>query len=625
MSKGHKRSKRLKSEKSKIKLKTKRSVTSLPKGLNITDTSFKVKKILIREQLKQRSETEILSSRKLNIDDLLTRFRHYNSTVREDALRQLKDILSRNSPKTLHSHVNSLLRGIAALSLDKERNVRTSSFHALDFILGRISTRHVTPLREIVISYLSCAMTHIDPRVKEDSLLFLDVLVKNCDSVVARDSHKILPNFLGMICSVHNQVRPGARLTTTLNSKSTDVKWRIKVLERLANMFVSIVSYRKLCIDARSNVLPIARATRYTRYIPVYSDNVTRVCERNLDKDVSSIGSSSVKETLPVEDVMKYVDLLMPLMSDIWVEVCPDEKVSSYTERTISSEAAALLTSIVVIVQSIVEYIDTLDCNNYDVARTRHWFKDTFHDAYMKNFLSRFPYGKVKPFVHESRKHQENFSQADCMDGCLEQNLGLCQIHAWFTSLFNKKEQFPKSTKTYCVSVVKYLNGAIETWCDSSASSASFSRLIKLLRTLFLQAGPVWYTNCISLSHTLRLIIEASTRLPKKDVQSHLYLIIGDVMLESTLIELHREKAFENFVTILPNLLLRSSIDDVVIRMIGQIVLRFKEYIRKELIAKRKSIIENAKKIDIVGSQDDKRSRLMICNLFYFVDSQIYY
>ncbi|XP_071570479.1 testis-expressed protein 10 homolog [Temnothorax nylanderi] len=620
MSKGHKRSKRLKSEKSKIKLKTKRSVNSLPKGLNITDTSFKVKKILIREQLKQRSETEVLSSRKLNIDDLLTRFRHHNSTVREDALRQLKDILLRNSPKTLHSQLNSLLRGIAALSLDKERNVRTSSFHALDFILGRISNRQLTPLREIVISYLSCAMTHIDPRVKEDSLLFLDVLVKNCDGVLARDSHKILPNFLSMICRLHNQVRPGARLTTTLNSKSTDVKWRIKVLERLANMFISIINYRKICINARSNVLPIARATRYTRYIPVYSDSVTRVCEINLDKDVSSIGSS-VKETLPVEEFVKYVDLLMPLMSDIWLEVCPDEKVESYTEITISSEAAALLSSIVVIIQSIVEYIDTLDCNDYDVNRMRHWFKDTFHDAYMKNFLSRFPYGKVKPFVNESRKHQEDFSRADCMGGCLEQNLGFCQIHVWFTSLFSN-EQFPKSTKTYCVSVMKYLNGAIENWCDSAAS---LSQLIKLLRTLFLQAGPVWYTNCISLSHTLRLIIEASTRLPKKELQSHLYLIIGDVMLESNLNELHREKAFENFVTILPNLLLRSSIDDVVIRMIGQIVLRFKEYIRKELIAKHKSIIENAKKIDIVGSQDDKRSRLMICNLFYFVDSQIYY
>lgn len=52
-----------------------------------------------------------------------------------------------------------------------------------------------------------------------------------------------------------------------------------------------------------------------------------------------------------------------------------------------------------------------------------------------------------------------------------------------------------------------------------------------------------------------------------------------------------REKVFENFITILPSLLLRPSIDDVVIRMIGQIVLRFKEWIRKELVAKHEAII----------------------------------
>lgn len=67
MAKNHKHSKRLKSEKTKIKLKTKKSINQLPKGLNVTDTSFKIKKILIREQLQHRDETEILSTHKLNI------------------------------------------------------------------------------------------------------------------------------------------------------------------------------------------------------------------------------------------------------------------------------------------------------------------------------------------------------------------------------------------------------------------------------------------------------------------------------------------------------------------------------------------------------------------------------
>ncbi|KYM93203.1 Ubiquinone biosynthesis protein COQ7 like protein [Atta colombica] len=66
--------------------------------------------------------------------------------------------------------------------------------------------------------------------------------------------------------------------------------------------------------------------------------------------------------------------------------------------------------------------------------------------VYMKNFLSRFPYDKVKPFIN-------------------------------FTSLFNCNEQFPKSVRSYCISILKYLNSIFEDWCDSS----TLSQLTKLL------------------------------------------------------------------------------------------------------------------------------------------------
>ena len=66
-------------------------------------------------------------------------------------------------------------------------------------------------------------MTHINPCVKEDFLLFLDVLVQNCNSALAKDNHKILSNFLGMICRLHNESSPVAQLMTTLHSKTTNV------------------------------------------------------------------------------------------------------------------------------------------------------------------------------------------------------------------------------------------------------------------------------------------------------------------------------------------------------------------------------------------------------------------
>lgn len=399
--------------------------------------------------------------------------------MRGEALRQLKEILLRYPPNTLHSQLSSLLRGVAALSLDKEKDIRRDSLIALNLILSPISKAQLVPFHEILISYLSCAMTHINSHVKEDSLLFLDVLIQNCGNVLAKNSHKILPNFLGMICSLQGEVKLNRLLKTTLKSKSTSVKWRIKVLERLANIFASVIYYEKL----RMNTIPtkIVEVREHTEYIPVYGDGSIRDCEVDLDKDLSST-TSCTKETIFIEEFVKYVGLLMPLMFDIWLEVCPDEKMENYTEVTNFGEVTALLKNIVEIIQSITEYIDMLKYNVYDAEYTRvkHWFKDTFHNLYMKNFLSRFPYEKANQVINESRKRQEDFSQLKFTEECLEQNLGLCQIHVYFTSLINRNQQLPKVTKNYCISIVKYLNGKLILYIIIFALSFFFLRHINI-------------------------------------------------------------------------------------------------------------------------------------------------
>lgn len=365
----------------------------------------------------------------------------------------------RYPPKILHSQLNSLLRGIAALSLDKEKDVRRDSLHALNLILSPISSEQITPYCDILISYLSCAMTHVNSHIKEDSLLFLDVLMENCGSVLAKNSHKILPNFLGMICRLHSEIKPGRQLTTTLNSKCTNISWRIKVMKRMANVFISIISYEKHCTNVHLNasLTMLTEAKSYTKYVPIYSSNPAQICKIDLDKDLNS-EKSCVEETFSIEEFIKYVDLLMPLMFDIWFEVYPDERIESFTEIIISSEAAALLKSIIEILDSIIEYIDILACDDYGAKHIKYWFKDKFHNAYMKNFLSRFPYSKME-LINESRKHQEDFSQTAFSKGCLKENLALSRIHVWFTSLNNCNKQLPKPTKDYCISVMKYLNG----------------------------------------------------------------------------------------------------------------------------------------------------------------------
>lgn len=62
MGKNARHKKVVKSERAKVKLKAKK----LPKDTNVTDTNFKIKKIIIGKQLESH-DGDLLTSRKLNI------------------------------------------------------------------------------------------------------------------------------------------------------------------------------------------------------------------------------------------------------------------------------------------------------------------------------------------------------------------------------------------------------------------------------------------------------------------------------------------------------------------------------------------------------------------------------
>ncbi|CAL7950958.1 unnamed protein product [Xylocopa violacea] len=625
MGKGHKRLKRLKSEKAKVKLKTK-NAKHLPKGLNITDPSFKVKKIVIREQLKQHDSSEILSRRKLNVKDLLSRLQHHNSTVRQDAVKELKEILCEHSLNLLSSQFGPLLQGICALSLDKERYIRHDSLKVLSLILGPVSNEQLNPYCDVLISYLRCAMTHIDPRIKEDALLFLDVLVQNCSNILARNSYKVLPNFLDMISKLHTEMKPGRQLVTTLNSKNTNVKWRIKVLERLATIFNSIVGFFKSQqIVATDESAKVVNINKDTRYIPIYTHANFHNCEIDFEQ-TNNLKENISEKTLDAEELMKYVELLMPLIFDSWIEVCPDEKNVDNSALLISTEALELLKSIVEIIQLIIECIDILhaECD----VNMKYWFKSNFENLYTKNLLSKFPYNKLGAagsFLSsiKNRKRQQDFTVDKSYDICLGYNLGICQIYIWFTSIQTDDKFMSKLSKKYCTTIINYLNEKLENW--SNINNIVLPQLTKLLRTLFLKASKVWYRNRLDLNETLQSVVNACCNQSKREMQLQLFSVVSDIMLDHTLHELHRDSAFKEFITTLPKLLLKPKIDENTIQIINKIVLRYRDWIKKELVANYDDIIENAKKIDIIGSEDEKRSRLMICNLFYFMDTQIFY
>lgn len=82
-------------------------------------------------------------------------------------------------------------------------------------------------------------MTNIDVSVQEDSLLFLDVVVKYAASLLADNCDKILPIFLSLLSKFHSGQK---KLTIHMSQKWTSINWTVKVLVRLNKVLEVVVA-----------------------------------------------------------------------------------------------------------------------------------------------------------------------------------------------------------------------------------------------------------------------------------------------------------------------------------------------------------------------------------------------
>lgn len=215
----------LKSEKAKVKLKD----VKLKGPQNVTKTDFKVRKIIIPEQLKNVQQVQSGERKKHNINDCLTRLK--NSTSAE-AISNLKEIIL-YQPEDFQKHLEAIIKTVANLSLAIEKNDRKESFKLLDIICSRTSEFNLKPFFPVLVTYLKCAMTHIKAAIQEDSLLMLDLLLKHAPQLVASEKESILSPFLDMISKLRIENNSERTLSLQLGNKITSMKWRKSVLDRL--------------------------------------------------------------------------------------------------------------------------------------------------------------------------------------------------------------------------------------------------------------------------------------------------------------------------------------------------------------------------------------------------------
>lgn len=212
----------LKSEKAKVKLKG----NKLKGPQNVTKTDFKVRKIVISDQL--RNVQEVKGERKTHsVQDCLTRLRNSTSV---EALSNLRDIVL-HQEEDVQKNLEVIVKTVANLSLSIEPNDRRECYRLLNILCGNKNRLGLESFFPVLFTYLKCAMTHIKSGVKESSLTMLSILVKYFPHRIEREKDEILIPFLDMMSNTRNETRS----TTLCNSsnKIVSVKLRLSILDHL--------------------------------------------------------------------------------------------------------------------------------------------------------------------------------------------------------------------------------------------------------------------------------------------------------------------------------------------------------------------------------------------------------
>ncbi|KAF7284700.1 hypothetical protein GWI33_021713 [Rhynchophorus ferrugineus] len=605
MGKNHRHKKDLKAEKAKTKLKQTKT-KFLPKGLNITNTTFKVKSIVIPEQLKKKDDEEILSKRKLNVKDLLTRIKHYSENVRHLACEELADIIQVYTEEVVQQHLSSICLAISSLMQDKENKVRKDAVKCIQTMLRFIPHSKLVPFFDYFSTNLRCAMTNIDKNIQEDSLLFLDCFIHMDCGLIVKTSDKLLPDFLSLISKLRSDSQVGRTLTLNLGSKMTSIAWRIKVLSRLYAILNMIISQEDTVGNVYKRGVDALKTPRFGLYKYNYAERLEKSSANIFGNQVSLVS----KET---NNFNQHIIALIPLLHETWLEVMPEGKVKKApTESTdLNEETAMLLSCILNILYLLWKYVKRIQNENISVESV---FLTSHGRKFLLNLLSDFPYCQLGAKSRKKKGSNALFIDANDDPKCTKENLLICYL---YSIIFVKvKHGSKKEANTITAFITKCL------FQNKSFKEEEISCLVRFFRLCFEGNQQDWRYFGFDLRTMLENLITfyECANVSHKD-RLCLFRLLSMVNDNSHLNKLPK---FEQWLSSLPNALCEENITDAMVFELLQLSKKNCTVFHAALVKSIPEILANLDNIKIIYEDDsiscnEDHVKRNIANIFYFL------
>ncbi|XP_065560206.1 testis-expressed protein 10 homolog isoform X2 [Artemia franciscana] len=401
MPKSTKHKKAIKKEKTKIKLKLGRG-KNLPKGVNVTNTSFQTRKIVLPEQ-KGSENNKLVNPNNLSIKKSLKSLDYNSVYVRQDGLNDLKKLADYNID-LFSPCLEDVFSCLSKLFVDADNGLRRDAIRLVQKILSMKSTNEIAPFFGFLAAMLSCSMNNINQGVKQDSIRILDAFVETVPSLMKPYAKRILLDFVDQISRKSEQGSRGRVLIVNPVSKLTTLKWRTVILKRIESLIV-------LSNKALSVVQPSLEYTCPTIVFPsVLESELYHPAFLNCDTSLDlSLKSYDVFEASREKTNESIANSLLPILIETWVEAAPEQNGLDEIEgKQITSDMIEVLRSIIAVLKALES------CNQLGTGQVNN-------DDYRK-LLSKL----MESFPYSMRGISKRGNAV--ADSCLQDNLDLLYL-----------------------------------------------------------------------------------------------------------------------------------------------------------------------------------------------------
>ncbi|XP_043920872.1 testis-expressed protein 10 [Protopterus annectens] len=423
---------------------------------NVTETSFKTKAIYVPDQLKENG-TLPTNNRKLNVKELLTQLHHYNAGVKQGALTGLKDLLAQHS-SVIDAHLSSIVTEVAAVFTDKDSAVRVAAVRLLRFLAPRTSEEQIGPFFPLISAHLSSAMTHIVEGIQEDALKVLDILLDHYPALLIDHSGVLLKNFVELIS--HQKLSKGLgkggkasawMLSVNPDRRFTSQQWHLSVLVRLKKLLSALTQgmkreeaeeeafeLKELPKPGTQGASEISWEQLATKQqsVHLYEHSGSQPWVNSQFKLRSLVdgGAGSEGAVASADSLKSFMQTLLPLMIECWVEACPPQFGVPIHGSKVDSDSMLLMQQVISIIQLLWKRALQQD----ETCQMRSWLRDGYLEDFKHHFMKHFPYSVQAATKQKKKKiSKSEKDDASLLTDCLDHdmlNLTICQVMVALTS-----------------------------------------------------------------------------------------------------------------------------------------------------------------------------------------------